>query len=65
MVRVAGLKNQVDAGINDPGPDGMTPQRQMDAIRQRVKDLIIAAQACRRKLFAALDNTAGRSHPQL
>ncbi|MBI4909723.1 MAG: polyphosphate kinase 1 [Acidobacteria bacterium] len=55
MVRVAGLKNQVDAGIHDPGPDGMSPAKALDAIRERVKRLIIDGHTCRRKLFASLD----------
>src|SRR5215210_3669280 len=30
MVRVAGLHDQVDAGVNDPGPDGMGPSEVID-----------------------------------
>ena len=29
MVRVAGLKQQVEAGIVTPGPDGLTPVQQL------------------------------------
>jgi len=36
MVRVAGLHDQVDAGIDIPGPDGRTPNQVLDAIRERV-----------------------------
>jgi polyphosphate kinase len=39
MVRVAGLQDQVDAGITTPGPDGRTPSEVVDAVRERVVDL--------------------------
>ncbi|MBL8218328.1 MAG: polyphosphate kinase 1 [Bryobacterales bacterium] len=55
MVRVGGLKNQVDAGISDTGPDGMTPLQQLDAIRSRVLELMARAHVCRRTLFQELE----------
>src|SRR5690349_9810126 len=36
MVRVSGLKDQVTAGVVDTPPDGLTPQQQLEAIRERV-----------------------------
>jgi polyphosphate kinase len=39
MVRVAGLFDQVDAGIDARGPDGMAPGEQIDAIQARVLEL--------------------------
>lgn len=54
MVRVAGLKNQVEAGIHEPTPDGMTPRQQLDAIRHRMKPLIAEAHHCRERIFEAL-----------
>jgi polyphosphate kinase len=39
MVRVAGLFDQLDAGIEARGPDGLTPTEQIDAIQQRVLEL--------------------------
>ncbi len=39
MVRVAGLFDQLDAGIEARGPDGRAPKEQIDAIQQRVLDL--------------------------
>ncbi len=39
MVRVAGLKGQVNAGVNVPSADGLTPQEQLDRINAYVRDL--------------------------
>jgi polyphosphate kinase len=39
MVRVAGLFDQLDAGIDARGPDGMAPGEQIDAIQARVLEL--------------------------
>jgi polyphosphate kinase len=39
MVRVAGLFDQLDAGIQARGPDGLTPTEQIDAIQRRVLEL--------------------------
>ncbi|MEP7285667.1 MAG: polyphosphate kinase 1 [Chloroflexota bacterium] len=36
MVRVSGLKDQVTAGVVDTPSDGLTPQQQLNAIRERV-----------------------------
>jgi polyphosphate kinase len=43
MVRVAGLLAQVEAGIPDVGPDGMSPSAQLVAIRREVKRLLVEA----------------------
>jgi len=39
MVRVAGLFDQLDAGIDARGPDGLGPGEQIDAIQARVLEL--------------------------
>ncbi len=39
MVRVAGLKGQVNAGINLTSADGLTPQEQLDVINEAVRAL--------------------------
>ncbi|MCO5316068.1 MAG: polyphosphate kinase 1 [Solirubrobacterales bacterium] len=39
MVRVAGLWDQVDAGIDARGPDGLSPREQIEAIRSRTLEL--------------------------
>jgi polyphosphate kinase len=55
QIRVAGVHDQVDAGLVDPGPDGLTPSQTIDAIRagvvaqqQRLEEVVIGA------LFPAL-----------
>src|ERR1700693_6291816 len=39
MVRVAGLRDQIDAGVENPGHDGRTPSETIALIRERVLDL--------------------------
>lgn len=46
MVRVAGLKQQVEAGLEDLGPDGLTAAAQLDAIRPVVAQLMVDARRC-------------------
>ena len=46
MVRVAGLFDQVDAGIDARGPDGLTPGEQIDAIQAKVLELDQRLHAC-------------------
>lgn len=55
MVRVAGLKQQLDARIQETGADGMTPAQQLEAIREEVQSIFTEAHECRRQLFAELD----------
>ncbi|WP_337996158.1 RNA degradosome polyphosphate kinase [Oleispirillum naphthae] len=40
MVRVAGLKGQVDAGVNTPSDDGLTPAQQLVRINAEVRNLV-------------------------
>ena len=40
MVRVAGLKGQVNAGVRTPSPDGLTPQQQLRAINKNAGELV-------------------------
>jgi polyphosphate kinase len=46
MVRVAGLFDQLDAGIDARGPDGLGPGEQIDAIQARVLGLDSRLHAC-------------------
>jgi polyphosphate kinase len=45
-IRVAGLRQQVEAGIGKRGPDGMTPAEQLDAIDATVRELVGELYAC-------------------
>jgi polyphosphate kinase len=59
MVRVAGLKRQVEKGVVETGPDGMTPSEQIRAIRASVIRLYRASyDTWRRELLPSLA-TAG------
>jgi polyphosphate kinase len=46
MVRVAGLTDQAEAGIDARGPDGLSPSDQLEAIAGRVTELDGRQQAC-------------------
>ena len=41
MIRVAGLKDQVAAHVTTLSPDGLTPQQQLTAIRERLTPLLV------------------------
>jgi len=46
MIRVAGIKQQVAAGVATRSPDGMTPAEQLSAIRQVVETDIATQRSC-------------------
>jgi polyphosphate kinase len=46
MVRVAGVHDQIDAGVDRPGNSGYTPTETLDAIRERVLLLSRRLSAC-------------------
>jgi len=55
MVRVSGLRKQVEAGIIDVSPDGRTPREQLAVIRKSYVELDNEAHRCfRRKLLPRL-----------
>jgi len=55
MVRVSGLRKQVEAGIIDVSPDGMTPREQLAAIRKKYIEFDNEAhQVFQRKLLPKL-----------
>ena len=60
MVRVAGLVSQMDAGIVEAGPDGLSPRAQLVAIRRDVKHLLADVYKCLAKLHAGLDEAGIR-----
>jgi polyphosphate kinase len=45
-IRVAGLHDQVDAGLSDPGPDGRTPSQVIDELRERITELVERQSRC-------------------
>lgn len=55
MVRVAGLKAQVRAGVSEASQDGMTPLQQLAAIKERVSGLKRRQQECWLLLKPELD----------
>jgi polyphosphate kinase len=55
MVRVAGLKGQVRAGVKAPSQDGLSSAQQLEAIRQRAGELMGAQQERWRTLRTELD----------
>ena len=54
MVRVAGLKGMVNAGITSPSDDGLTPSQQLAAITKEVAKLMMDQQLCLKKLRGEL-----------
>lgn len=61
MVRVAGLTEQVEAGIVEYAPDGMSPSAQLIAIRREVRRLLADAHKhLRVQLLPALDDAGIR-----
>ncbi len=52
MVRVGGLKQQVEAGVVELSPDGLTPAEQLAAIRKAAHKLMQDARLCWRDALA-------------
>lgn len=48
-VRVAGIKQQIEAGSNERGPDGLTPQETFRAITERARRMVADHNVCWRK----------------
>src|SRR5205085_11277855 len=46
MVRVAGLRRQVAAHVQERSPDGLSAREQLDRIRVRVNELLEDARRC-------------------
>jgi polyphosphate kinase len=59
MVRVAGLKKQIDAGVIDIPPDGMTPPQQLAEIRKVATQLMTQARECLQDDLTPQLNKAG------
>src|SRR5881394_2364878 len=54
MVRVAGLRRQIAAGVSLPSFVGLTPQQQLDAIRRKVGSMLDQQQSCLADLLQEL-----------
>src|SRR5881409_934312 len=54
MVRIAGLRRQVAAGVVQRPPDGLTPQEQLDAIDGEVARLTVLQRNCLKQLLEEL-----------
>jgi polyphosphate kinase len=58
MVRVSGIRKQVEARILDVSPDGMTPRDELAAIRKLSNELYVEAHQCwNKKLLPKLEKT--------
>ena len=55
MVRVAGLRQQVDAGVTEVSADGYTPQKLLPLVQERAWNLMKEARACFSELRPQLD----------
>jgi polyphosphate kinase len=55
MVRVAGLKQQMEAGVMELALDGSTPAEQLDRIRPVAQSLMQEARQCLQSLIPLLD----------
>lgn len=56
MVRVSGIRKQIEAGVLEISPDGMTPRDELAAIRKLAQELYQDAQQCfQRKLLPKLE----------
>ena len=54
MVRVAGLKGQVRAGVTQKSADGLTPQEQLEKVNTTVRELFKHQDSCWKNLQAEL-----------
>jgi polyphosphate kinase len=54
MVRVAGLKGQITAGVTTPSQDGLTPAQQLDGVRALARELVELQETCWATLRAEL-----------
>jgi len=56
MVRAAGLRGQIDAGVRQLSQDGLTPSQQLDAVNARADIVMARQQNCWHELRGLLGN---------
>ena len=54
MVRVAGLRGQIRAGVETPSQDGLTPSQQLQKVNEAAQELMSAQNRCWRELRALM-----------
>ncbi len=54
MVRVAGLFTQLESGVLETGPDGMTPAQQLEAIRVEYEQILLDCHECLKSVLGEL-----------
>ena len=55
MVRIAGLRQQVEAGVTRAAADGYTPQQLLPIVQERARGLMMAARECFSELRPELE----------
>ncbi|HTO22831.1 MAG TPA: RNA degradosome polyphosphate kinase, partial [Spirochaetia bacterium] len=55
MVRVAGLRQQIDAGVGETSLAGMSPAQQLEAVRVRSQELMQETRRCLKDLMLLLE----------
>ena len=59
MVRIAALRRQVAAGVQQPTPDGLTPQAALDAIDERIREQLERRRVCLHEVLIPKLEAAG------
>ena len=60
MVRVSGLKQQIEAGVSELSPAGLSPSAQLTAVRKACQDLMLQARSCLKELLPLLEDAGIR-----